>query len=108
MPVCSDPWKNWPRGLDLSMSLRPLNWWAWGKGQVGVAFTKFVGALLQARLQAQLQALHNTVKSKDAEIASLRQAVLTKDMIVRVSCGPQVTLIPSSNGRHLVGPTART
>ena len=60
---------------------------------MGVAFARLKGVLLQARLQAQLQALHNTVKSKDAEIASLRQAVLTKDMIVRVSCGPQVTLV---------------
>ena len=61
------------------------------------SYTEFGGAL-QARLQAQLHALHNTVKNKDSEIASLRQAVLTKDMIVKVSVRQRVTSISSING----------
>ena len=76
--------------------------------KVGVVFMRSLVVLLQARLQAQLQALHSTIKNKDSEIASLRQAVLTKDMILRVSATWPATSISSNNDPHYTGITART
>ena len=39
---------------------------------------------LQAQLQAKIASLEHGIDTRDSEIASLRQAVITKDKIIKV------------------------